>query len=59
MPEIGDTLFVVVARDAKGNEQLVSLHVTLVAANRKADEVQREGVPAHVVASPVPLVLEV
>jgi hypothetical protein len=56
MPEIGDTLFVVLYRSEL--QESGSVHVTRLAAEHRADELRREGREV-VVLGPLPARLEV
>ncbi len=56
MPEIGDTLFIVLYRSEHGDAG--SVHVTLIAAEYRAEQLRREGREVKVIG-PLPARLEV
>jgi hypothetical protein len=57
MPEIGDTLFVVLYRTVE-RQDVGSVHVTRLAAEYKAEQLRRAGREAKVIG-PLPARLEV
>lgn len=59
MPEIGDTLFIVLFRNVDvRDEHAASVHVTRVAAEQKAFQLRRDGHDVAVIG-PIPATLEV
>jgi hypothetical protein len=58
MREIGDTLFVVLYRNHFRDDHSVSVHVTRIAAEQKAEEVRRAGHEVLKIQGPVPVQLE-
>jgi len=58
MREIGNTLFAVVCWDQDAQQEAVSIHVTRVAAEVRAEELRREHSGQALVIGPMPVQLE-